>query len=198
MTDRTATDGPGVPTGGDELLLPCGRDATDVWDAADDPADEHRRDCPYCGAVRAERAGLEDASSAFLADGEVAPTPALLLGRVMRTVTDELRPGRPLPLHTDAGRAFVTDVAVGNAVRSVLDGDAAFVVRRFSAESVGDGHALRVWLSIAVSFQHFARHGDALVRARVVETLERLFDLRVESVEIDIVDVVTGPTAGRS
>jgi hypothetical protein len=198
MTYGTTTDGPDVPTGGDEVLLPCGRDATDVWDAADAPADEHQRHCPHCGAVRAERAGLEDASTAFLSATEVASTPARLLGQVMRTVTDELRPGRPLPLRTDTGTASVTDVAVGNAVRSVLDGDASFVVRRFSAEAVGDEHAVRVWLSIAVSYEHFARHGDALARARVVAAIERLFDLRVESVEIDIVDVVSEPSDGRA
>lgn len=197
MTRGFTADGPGFPTGGDEVLLPCGTDATDVWDAAAAPPDEHQRHCPHCRAIRAERAELEDASTAFLSQTDVPSAPTRLVGHVMRAVADELRPGRPLPLRTDTGRAFVTDVAVGNALRSVLDGDPAFVLRRFSAEPVGDEHVVRVWLSIAASFEHFARHGDAVIRACVIDTIGRLFDLRVESVEIDIVDVVTGPPAGR-
>ena len=173
-------------------VLPCGRDTAEVWDAAGRDPDAHTRDCVHCAAVRARHDLLGQASAAYTA--AAPPAPAALVDSVMRTVRTELRPGRPIGLASDAGPASAVDTAVTTALAASLDDDPAFALRRCRVEAQPAGAAapgVRVALAIAVSYEHFAQHGDDAVRGRVVAAMARLFDLRVASVEIEIVDVLT-------
>lgn len=116
----------------------------------------------------------------------VAPA-ADLVAAPMRVVTRELRPSRRLALAS----GFATDLAVASAVRLVLDGDPAIVARRCRVEE-GDGTGWLVQLTVAASYAHYQRHGDAVIRNRVATAVRDLFGVDVAAVDIEIVDVFTG------
>lgn len=170
--------------------LPCGRDAGEVWDAAGAGLlDEHVLECEFCRAIVAQRDALAAASDAYVR--RTPKPPEGLTETVMQGVGAEQRLGRLLPVPTDevAARLLVAETAIANAVRIVLDGDPAVIARRCRIEGYDPAVGVRLWLTVAVSFAHFSRHGEDAVRARVVQAVGDLFELAVARVDLDVVDV---------
>ena len=184
--------------------LPCGRDSLSVWEnARNDTHDQHEATCPYCQGVYEQFRILAIASDPYLAQAITAPPS--LIATAMRTVLAELRPGRPLPIPSDAGPAFITDTALAAALRAALDADPAVITHRCRIDTVDLPETVRsapntstqqptppplaVQLSVAVSYEHYTRHGESVVRTRVIDTGRNLFAQQIDTVDIEIIDV---------
>jgi hypothetical protein len=123
-----------------------------------------------------------------------------LVPAVMHSVWAELRPGRLIPLPGGGGRLLVGSTAVATAITGRLDDLADVVVRRCTVEPLDQepGRAgsppLRIELTAAVAYGAATAELSAQVRSLVIRTVDELFGLAVDRVDIDVDDVfATGP-----
>lgn len=110
----------------DPSRLPCGRDPLELEAlvAGPDPlgavaADDHVSTCPFCREV--VDALLLQREAAAQLRGETVPAPAGFTTSVMRGVLAELRPGRWTALPTPDGPASVSELAIGQTLRRLVE-----------------------------------------------------------------------------
>lgn len=177
----------------EDYLLPCGRDVEQVWQRLDEieagRTDVHERDCPYCQATRESLTVLRDLTRELTEDTE---GPSLdLTGRIMAAVRADVRRHDLLPLPTtEPGTVRVSAHAVAAVLRFAADGVHGVRARRCRVSiSDGDDLAMTVEMSVAVSYEGFARHALDEVRARVAVAAEARIGVRLERLDLVLDDL---------
>jgi hypothetical protein len=190
-------------------FLPCGRDATEVWDdAAVDRLDAHELTCRFCQAVAEESHRLSGVVSAWRSQ-PVAP-PSTLVERVMVLVRSQLRSRSPLALPAIHGPATLDSAAAAAALRLAADYVPAARVRSCrihprpslpeNRDRIADGQLARTLVDVETTLvvvleQPTAanRPFDALaesVRQVMLAVATELLGLAIGQIDITIVDVI--------
>lgn len=180
-------------TTADGYLLPCGRDAEQVWEHLErGSTDEHERACVHCATARRSLAALREITQVLVAD-DAAPPPDLT-GRIMNAVRAELRRGTTVALPTgEPGEVEVSSRAVAVVLRFAADGVPGVRARRCKLVRLGaaenGGDEVAVELGIAVAHRSMNDQVLAEVRRRVLAAARSRVGLTVARLDLVVDDL---------
>lgn len=185
--------------------LPCGRELAQVWQQWEDgQGDAHTRACPHCSAALEELDGLKDVVRRVRDEEPVQEDTSALVERVMDVVHLELRPGRTLPLGTDAEDTWIVEAAAAKAFRAAADSLPG--VRAGSCRiaplhpAAGPRQRTRgpvkVRIEVVIDMTDNLQDAAEQVRKRLLVTAQRALGMQVGSVDVAIVDVLDGEGHG--
>lgn len=173
--------------------LPCGRDASIVWDRAEagQTPDEHERGCAHCSAVYADAARLNTIVGRMAA--EPVEVPPSVLERAMRTVRSELRRRDVITLASPHGPARLSRPAAAAVLRHAVDRMVGVRARSCRIEQkpgpTGEALVADVTMTVTAQFGLELVSVSARVRQMVIAAAEQALGVPVGRVDIEIVDL---------
>jgi hypothetical protein len=180
-----------VPSFADDVVTPCGRLLSRIWEQARDTAqaaDPHISSCPHCREA-AEGLSAVTAASQALRTGD-RPGLEALADRVMNIVRAEVRLGRLLPL-ADPDRALrIAESAAAKVLRQAADRVPGARAAACRFVPVGDGVDLRVTMTLAAALDRPLPDRIHQVRRSVLRSAGQDLGLAVTAVDITVVDVL--------
>lgn len=178
--------------------LECGRTLGDVSSLLDTEAagqDPHISECPYCQNAIQALTGSSSAARALLeSEAEELPeSPSSWFAGIMDAIALDLQAGRALPIsHPDPRVAISIDEgAVKSLLRAVGDGVPGVIVGSvvLSGEVETPEAPVAITLSISAERSVDIPAVSEQLRAEAARALGRHTELRVERIDIEVVDV---------
>ncbi len=205
------------PTSAEVERLACGRILDDVFDRADEPADTHEQQCPYCQAARSSLRTLSEATDQIRAEDAADPTLQLNPARLTAILTiarAEMRRGRRIPLHQPRPHAgagqpgadrtdpslTISEQSIAEAIRHAGDQIAGLETRRCFIEVTepdgaptrtdpGRPSTIRARVTVSVSETSSVPALIAEFRARAMAAVSGEIGIIVAAVDVEVQDL---------